>query len=288
MIVDYVAGVAGGVAVVVIGHPFDTTKTRLQTSPLGYYNGTIDCVKKTLQSEGIGGFYSGIGSPLMGQMFFRAASFATFYKSLDQIAGRDNRPTVGQYCLAGAVTGFCIAFIEAPIDLIKTKIQIEIFSPAPPNALRVESSSVVKTVSTLVRQHGVISLWQGLNATLLRNIPANAMFFPVNEITKRALAKRANKEVQQLNPIERFISGAAAGLSYWVGTFPLDAIKARIQATSYDQRKGWIETAKLIFKEGGFQGFARGLAPSAARSVPACATMFATVDVVRDHLNSFR
>jgi hypothetical protein len=102
------------------------------------------------------------------------------------------------------------------------------------------------------------------------------MFFPVNEITKRALAKRAKKEVQQLNPIERFISGAAAGLSYWVGTFPLDAIKSRIQATSYDQRKGWIETAKIIFKEGGFQGFARGLAPSAARSIPACATMFAT------------
>jgi hypothetical protein len=41
------------------GHPFDTTKTRLQTSPHGFYNGTIDCVKKTLKSEGIGGFYSG-------------------------------------------------------------------------------------------------------------------------------------------------------------------------------------------------------------------------------------
>ena len=58
---DYVAGVAGGVAVVLIGHPFDTVKTRLQTSPRGVYSGTIDCLKKTVRDEGMRGFYSGIG-----------------------------------------------------------------------------------------------------------------------------------------------------------------------------------------------------------------------------------
>ena len=58
---DYLAGVAGGVAVVLIGHPFDTVKTRLQTSPLGIYHGTVDCVQKTFQQEGAKGFYSGIG-----------------------------------------------------------------------------------------------------------------------------------------------------------------------------------------------------------------------------------
>ena len=35
--IDYVAGVCGGIAVVLIGHPFDTTKTRLQTSPPNFY-----------------------------------------------------------------------------------------------------------------------------------------------------------------------------------------------------------------------------------------------------------
>jgi solute carrier family 25 (mitochondrial carnitine/acylcarnitine transporter), member 20/29 len=59
---DYVAGVAGGVAVVLIGHPFDTIKTRLQTSPVGVYSGTVDCLKKTLHQEGMKGFYSGIGT----------------------------------------------------------------------------------------------------------------------------------------------------------------------------------------------------------------------------------
>lgn len=66
MIVDYIAGVAGGVAVVLVGHPFDTTKTRLQTAPHGFYTDTMDCVKKTFHREGFKGFYSGINSPLAG------------------------------------------------------------------------------------------------------------------------------------------------------------------------------------------------------------------------------
>ena len=59
---DYLAGVAGGVAVVLIGHPFDTVKTRLQTSPSGVYMGTIDCLKQTINNEGVKGFYTGIGA----------------------------------------------------------------------------------------------------------------------------------------------------------------------------------------------------------------------------------
>lgn len=67
MLVDIFAGTMGGIAVVLVGHPFDTTKTRLQTAPNGFYSCTIDCVKKTVQWEGVSGFYAGIWSPLYGK-----------------------------------------------------------------------------------------------------------------------------------------------------------------------------------------------------------------------------
>jgi solute carrier family 25 carnitine/acylcarnitine transporter 20/29 len=67
-VIDYVAGVAGGIAVVLVGHPFDTTKTRLQNSPHGYYKDTLDCLRQTVEREGVVGFYSGMLSPLVGQM----------------------------------------------------------------------------------------------------------------------------------------------------------------------------------------------------------------------------
>ena len=71
VIVDYVAGIAGGVAVVLVGHPFDTTKTRLQTAPAGFYSSSADCVRKTFHGEGIAGFYSGIQSPLLGKYYMQ-------------------------------------------------------------------------------------------------------------------------------------------------------------------------------------------------------------------------
>jgi solute carrier family 25 carnitine/acylcarnitine transporter 20/29 len=129
--INYMAGVGGGVAVVLFGHPFDTTKTRMQTAPPGYYKNTWDAVKQTVKFEGIRGFYTGMMSPMYGQMFFRAISFMTFYTSLRAISTLssedvDDVPSVRSTILAGAVTGLAISAVEAPIDVVKTKLQIQV------------------------------------------------------------------------------------------------------------------------------------------------------------------
>jgi hypothetical protein len=38
------------------GHPFDLTKTRLQTAAPGTYKGALDVVKKTVSRDGITGY----------------------------------------------------------------------------------------------------------------------------------------------------------------------------------------------------------------------------------------
>lgn len=112
MISDVFAGTVGGIAVVIVGHPFDTTKTRLQTAPSGFYRNTIDCVRKTIQWEGTKGFYRGVYSPLAGQMFFRACSFATFYSTMDYLKEGNQPLSPQKLFIAGATTGFMISFIE--------------------------------------------------------------------------------------------------------------------------------------------------------------------------------
>lgn len=47
------AGAAGGVCAVVVGHPFDLVKVRLQTAQSGVYSGAMDVVKKTVAREGM-------------------------------------------------------------------------------------------------------------------------------------------------------------------------------------------------------------------------------------------
>jgi len=61
-----VSGTVAGIAVCLVGHPFDTLKVRLQTQPVNkpVYSGLIDCFFKTLKWEGIGGLYKGVGKLL--------------------------------------------------------------------------------------------------------------------------------------------------------------------------------------------------------------------------------
>lgn len=47
------AGGVGGVCAVVVGHPFDLVKVRLQTADKGVYTGAIDVVKRTVAREGL-------------------------------------------------------------------------------------------------------------------------------------------------------------------------------------------------------------------------------------------
>lgn len=49
---DFVAGGVGGVCSVVVGHPFDLIKVRLQTAEKGVYSGAMDVMRKTIAREG--------------------------------------------------------------------------------------------------------------------------------------------------------------------------------------------------------------------------------------------
>jgi len=295
---EVAAGMSGGIAVVLVGHPFDTTKTRLQVAPSGYFKGTRDCVQQTMRLEGIRGFYSGMSSPLLGQMFFRAASFASFHASLDYLnslspSTRDATPSTScatNLLAAGGITGFVISFIETPIDVVKTKLQTQIFSaklssssPAGQSA-QMPFSSFRTCVSYIVRSHGPHALYQGLSATMIRNVPANALFFPVNEICKQSLLKfkrqSTNADMDLILP-ERLLCGATAGMCYWVLTYPLDAIKGKMQGAPFESRSTWAGTAMTILKEHGPAGFLRGIVPCAARSIPACSALFTTMDLVK-------
>jgi solute carrier family 25 carnitine/acylcarnitine transporter 20/29 len=52
---SFLSGGFGGVSCVLVGHPFDLTKTRLQTAAPGTYTGAADVVRKTIAQDGIRG-----------------------------------------------------------------------------------------------------------------------------------------------------------------------------------------------------------------------------------------
>jgi solute carrier family 25 (mitochondrial carnitine/acylcarnitine transporter), member 20/29 len=65
----------GGICAVLVGHPFDLVKVRLQTAEKGAYTGAMDVVKKTLARDGFRGVYRGVTAPLIGVTPMFAVSF---------------------------------------------------------------------------------------------------------------------------------------------------------------------------------------------------------------------
>lgn len=105
---DLTAGTFAGVAQLLVGHPFDTIKVKLQSQPAPLpgqppkFAGAMDAVKQTLAAEGPKGLYKGMGAPLATVAVFNAVLFTA--RGQMEALLRDApgaHLTVGQQMIAG-------------------------------------------------------------------------------------------------------------------------------------------------------------------------------------------
>lgn len=292
---DSFAGTVGGVAVTLVGHPFDTVKVRLQTQSMAkpIYNGAIDCFRKTLLWEGVPGLYKGVTSPLAGQMFFRATLFSAFGASKRWLATNPDGTTrplrTSDYYKAGFMTGAAAAFAESPIDFYKSQIQVQMVRAKSDPAYKPPYTSVLDCVRSTLRISGARGPFQGLTATLLRNAPANSVYLGSFEVLKAQAAKVQGCEQKDLAPLVVMAAGGTGGILYWLAIFPVDVIKSAMMTDSIDptQRKypSISSTARTLWAEGGLSRFYRGFSPCLMRAMPANGIMLFTVDKMNHILN---
>lgn len=285
-------GSLGGISNCLVGHPFDTLKVRLQTQPAvnPVYKGLIDCFLKTLKWEGIGGLYKGVGSPIVGQMFFRATLFSTYFQSVSSMAMRTGtyrkRIAAGEYYLCGMVTGGIVSFVDCPMELFKCQMQLQIIQEKSGAHIPMKYRSVFHCAKNIISTRGFLASYQGLLATMTRNMPSYANFFCSYEITRNVLAARNGRgDVEHLSFGELLFAGGVGGFLYWIFTYPTDVVKSSIQGDYVDpmkrKYKGIIHCTRTIYKTHGWRGFYRGFSPCMLRSVPANSAMFVTVEFAR-------
>lgn len=125
---DLASGTVGGVAQLVVGHPFDTIKVKLQSQPtplpgqIPKYSGAIDAVKQTLAAEGANGLYKGMGAPFATVAAFNALLFMVRGQMESLLRSAPGAPlTVKQQFIAGAGAGFAVSFLATPTELIKCR-----------------------------------------------------------------------------------------------------------------------------------------------------------------------
>ncbi|EME30592.1 Mitochondrial carnitine/acylcarnitine carrier-like protein [Galdieria sulphuraria] len=284
---DLLAGTAGGTAQLLVGHPFDTIKVKLQNQPwvppgqTPQYTGAIDAVKKTVGKEGLGGLYKGMGAPLAFVAVFNAVLFASNGQMKRIVHGEDDKSlmTIPEFALCGAGAGLAVSFVACPTELIKCRLQ----------AQSADSATVYKGPVDCARQvwksRGTLGLFKGLGATLGREVPANAIYFSVYEYTKGLFVPQGGSK-EDLGSGALLLAGGIAGLMFWGTVYPIDVVKTRIQTDSdtLPKFRGIVDATRKIVQQEGLRGLYKGFLPCLARAFPANAVTFLTYEAVAHFL----
>ncbi|KAL4735688.1 mitochondrial carrier domain-containing protein [Aspergillus similis] len=290
---SFAAGGVGGVCAVIVGHPFDLVKVRMQTAARGVYSGAIDVVKKTVAREGlVRGLYAGVSAPLVGVTPMFAVSFwgydlgKTLVSSLSEVEVKNNTPqySIAQVSAAGFFSAIPMTLITAPFERVKVLLQIQGQNPPPPGQ-KPKYSGGVDVVRQLYKEGGIRSVFRGSAMTLARDGPGSAAYFAAYEYIKRSLTpKDANGNVTgDLSLPAVLAAGGAAGIAMWIPVFPVDTVKSRLQSAPGKPTIGG--TIRSVYAAGGFKAFFPGFGPALARAVPANAATFAGVELAHQFMN---
>ncbi|KAJ9326891.1 hypothetical protein DTO027B5_4717 [Paecilomyces variotii] len=292
---SFAAGGVGGVCAVVIGHPFDLVKVRMQTAQKGVYSGAMDVVRKTIAREGLArGLYAGVSAPLVGVTPMFAVSFwgydlgKTIVSNMSEVPVKNGTPqySIGQISAAGFFSAIPMTLITAPFERVKVLLQIQGQNPPPPGQ-KPKYSGGVDVVRQLYKEGGIRSVFRGSAMTLARDGPGSAAYFAAYEYIKRRLTpKDAEGNVTgELSLPAVLTAGGAAGIAMWIPVFPVDTIKSQMQ--SAEGRPTIGGTIQSIYGNGGFKAFFPGFGPALARAVPANAATFLGVEVAHKLMNRF-
>ncbi|XP_044276389.1 graves disease carrier protein isoform X1 [Varanus komodoensis] len=161
--------------------------------------------------------------------------------------------------LAGGVAGCCAKTTIAPLDRVKILLQA--------HNHHYKHLGVISTLCAVPKKEGYLGFYKGNGAMMIRIFPYGAIQFTAFGQYKKIIKKKLGIS----GHIHRLMAGSMAGITAVICTYPLDMVRARLafQVKGDHERTGIIHTFKTIYtKEGGMQGFYRGLLPTIVGMAP--------------------
>ncbi|KAK3241451.1 hypothetical protein CYMTET_48801 [Cymbomonas tetramitiformis] len=175
--------------------------------------------------------------------------------------------------LAGATAGALAATVVCPLDVVKTRIQVQ--QNVVGQVLKYQRTW--GSLSVIAREEGMRGLYRGLTPTLVALLPNWAVYFSVYEGLKTVLSKKHHNEdgivTQRMHsPLVHLGSAIGAGAATVVTTNPLWVVKTRLQVQCAAKGLGltvrrapyrgtWHALHRIALDEG-IAGLYSGLAPA--------------------------
>uniref|UniRef100_A0A7S2W9D0 Mitochondrial carrier protein n=1 Tax=Rhizochromulina marina TaxID=1034831 RepID=A0A7S2W9D0_9STRA len=257
VVIDLAVGSFAGAVGVLVGHPLDVIKVRMQQS--SQYRSMLDCTVKTLRGEGPLGFLKGVGPPLASVAAYQAVCFASFNMALSAITTEsEENASMGTLFAAGCISGAATVPVTTPTDLVKIRLQLQT------DAANRQYSGMIDCAAQIWRSEGWTGLLRGLEATAYRDVFATGFYFVAYHQVKRT-CQRTGIFGERSEPAELF-AGGCAGVASWGSASPFDVVKTRMQAENAQMQTSALQYLFRIIREEGYSRLVRGLGPLLSRA----------------------
>ncbi|XP_066447165.1 solute carrier family 25 member 48 isoform X3 [Eleutherodactylus coqui] len=187
---EFVAGYLGGASSVIVGHPLDTVKARLQAGQ--GYGSTFNCIFTIYRNENIAGFFKGLSFPLASIAIYNSVVFGIFshaHRFISQYRNTSQRhpPDLIDLTFASMLAGCVSVGIGGPVDLVKIKLQMQTQSATSDVVSLTHSTTLrhyqttykgpIHCVNCILRKEGLLGMYRGSGAMILRDIPGYCLYF---------------------------------------------------------------------------------------------------------------
>lgn len=177
----------------------------------------------------------------------------------------------GEIVFAGAAAGFIGRVIIQPLDVIKTRFQLQV-EPIRKGQTGAKYTSMLQATSTIFREEGVTAFWKGHTAAQLLSVTFGVVqFWTFQQLVK--LSKTHNLYDNHKGSIN-FISGAIAGAFSSIATFPFDIMRTRQIAQSKKVYGNMLQGYRHMIKNEGILSLYKGLSPTLLSIMPNAGLQF--------------
>ncbi|KAL2824030.1 mitochondrial carrier domain-containing protein [Aspergillus cavernicola] len=266
-------------------YPIDLVKTRMQnqrSNRVGerLYNNSLDCARKVIRNEGFLGLYSGVIPQLIGVAPEKAIKLTVNDLARGFFTNKENgKIKLSHEVLSGGTAGACQVIFTNPLEIVKIRLQVQ-----GEIAKNVEGAPR-RSALWIVKNLGLMGLYKGASACLLRDVPFSAIYFPTYSHLKTDFF--GESRTHKLGVVQLLTAGAIAGMPAAYLTTPCDVIKTRLQVEARKGEKSYTglrHCAKEIWREEGFKAFFKGGPARILRSSPQFGFTLAAYEVFQKWL----
>ncbi|OWR43087.1 mitochondrial 2-oxodicarboxylate carrier [Danaus plexippus] len=168
---------------------------------------------------------------------------------------------------AGGSAGFIEVCIMHPLDLVKTRLQLQATVKSPSKAIDPHHyNGIVDCMKKMYKYEGLTSFWKGILPPILAETPKRAVKFVCFEQYKKIFFFGANTPA----PVTFALAGLGSGITEALLVNPFEVVKVTLQsnkALAAQVPSTWTVTRQIVRENGlGFRGLNKGLTATMARN----------------------